>query len=159
MDNSAARAAHRAAADTGRRAAETAGARSTSVTVTVETWSAAIGTSAATLSSTATTTLDPRPKVSSISSGSPSYFGGGTLTQSDGQTLAPEYAIGPITTAAGTIGYTLAQLAPAGGTTKRVYVTLAGDAFAGSGERFAVHEVDASRPHQITLRVHRAPQS
>lgn len=159
MDNPAARAAHRAAADAGRRAAESVGARSTSITVTVETWSAAVGTSTATLSSTSTTTLDPRPKVARVAPGSPSYFGGGTLTSSDGQTLAPEYAIGPITTAAGSVGYTLAQLAPAGGTTKRVYVTLAGDAFAGSGERFAVHEVDASRPHQITLRVHRAPQS
>lgn len=158
-DNPALRNAHRAAADAGRRAAEAAGARPTSVAITVQTWSAAVGTSTATLSSTTTTTLDPRPKVAAISPGSPSYFGGGTLAQSDGQTLAPEYEIGPITTDTGSVGYTLAELAPPSGSTKRVFVTLSGDAFAGSGERYAVYQVVATRPHQITLRVHRAPQS
>lgn len=158
-DNPALRNAHRAAADAGRRAAEAAGARSTSVVITVQTWSAAVGTSTATLSSTVATTLDPRPKVTMISPGSPSYFGGGLLAQSDGQTLAPEYEIGPITTDTGSVGYTLAELAPPSGSTKRVFVTLSGDAFAGSSERYAVHQVMATRPHQITLRVHRAPQS
>lgn len=158
-DNPSARAAHRLAADAGRRAAESAGARPTSVVVTVQTWSAAVGTSTATLTSTTSTALDPRPKVSAISPGSPSYFGGGVLAQSDGQTLAPEYEIGPITTTAGSVGYALSDLAPAGSVTKRVFVTLSGDAFASGGERFAVHQVVATRPHQILLRVHRAPQA
>lgn len=158
-DNPAARAAHRLAADAGRRAAESAGARPTSVVVTVETWSAAVGTSTATLTSTATVTLDPRPKVSKVAPGSPSYFGGGTLAASNGVMLAPEYVIGPITTTAGTTGYTLAQLLPAGGSTKNVYVMLTGDAFASGGERYEAFDCDASRPHQITLRVRRTHQS
>jgi hypothetical protein len=158
MDNPALRNAHRTAADAGRRAAESAGARPTSVVIVIETWSAALGTSTATLSSTSSTTLDPRPKVAKVSPGSPSYFGGGMLAQSDGHTFAPEYAIGPITTATGSVGYTLAQLVPAGGVTHKVYALLSGDAFAAGGERFEAHDVDSSRPHQITLRVHRAPQ-
>lgn len=158
-DNPAARAAHRLAANAGRRAAEAAGARPTSVVVTVETWSAPVGTSMSTLSSTTTLTLDPRPKVAKVSPGSPSYFGGGTLAASDGAMLAQEYVIGPITTTAGDVGYTLAQLLPAGGATKSVYVTLSGDGFATGGERFEAFDCDASRPHQITLRVHRTHQS
>lgn len=158
-DNPAARAAHRLAADAGRRAAESAGARPTSVVVTVETWSAAVGTSTSTLTSTATVTLDPRPKVTKVSPGSPSYFGGGIAGASDGATLAPEYLVGPITTTAGGIGYTLAQLCPPGGATKNVYVTLSGDGFASGGERFQVFDSEATRPHQITLRVRRTHQT
>lgn len=158
-DNPSLRDAHRRAADAGRRAAEAVGARSIGVAVTVETYSAAVGTSGSTLSSTTTTTLDPRPKVTKVAPGSPSYFGGGVVAAGNAIMLAAEYAIGPITTTAGTIGYTLAQLCPPGSVAKNVYVTLTGDAFATGGERFEVVDAEASRPHQITLRVRRTHQA
>jgi hypothetical protein len=150
-DNLAARLAHRNAALTGRRAAEAAGVRSVSVSVVTETWSGP------TQVSTSTLVLSPRPKV--VPAGEePGYFGGGNSAISGGRLVAGTYRIGPITLATTGGGYTVAQVAPDGASNKRIYYFLSGDEFSDSGERFELTDVDASRPHQVTLTVRRTAQ-
>ena len=144
-DNLAARLAHRTAALTGRRAAEAAGVRSVSVSVVTETWSGPTQVSTSTLTTTATLVLSPRPKV--VPAGEEAgYFGGGNSAISGGRLIAGTYRIGPIT------------LATTGGGYKRIFDFLAGDEFSDSGERFELTDVDASRPHQVTLTVRRTAQ-
>jgi hypothetical protein len=156
-DNPAMRLAHRAAALAGRRAAESAGARPTAVSVVVETYSGTTGLAGTTLVSTSTLVLSPRPKVSTVREGS-GYFGGGPGAASSGRLVAGVYTIGPITLTAPGGGYSVAQVAPPSGASKAVYYLLAGDDFASGGERFDLLEVDASRPHQVTLTVQRTAQ-
>ena len=156
-DNLAARLAHRNAALTGRRAAEAAGVRSVSVSVVTETWSGPTQVSTSSLVSTSTLVLSPRPKV--VPAGEePGYFGGGNSAISGGRLIAGTYRIGPITLATTGGGYTVAQVAPDGASNKRVYYFLSGDEFSDSGERFELTDVDAARPHQVTLTVRRTAQ-
>lgn len=157
-DNPAARAAHRAAALTGRRAAERAGVRSTAVSVVVETWSGPLGMATSTLLSTSTLVLSPRPKVTPATERG-GYFGGGNTAVSGGRLIAGTYRVGPITLACATGGYTVEQLAPSGAAAKRIYYLLEGDEFTSGGERFELVDVDASRPHQATLTVERTAQT
>lgn len=156
MDNTAARNAHRRAADAGRRAAESAGVRGTSVSVVVETYVAAI-TNGATPASTVTTVLSPRPKVRAATD-KDGYFGGGTAAASDGVLSAGGYVVGPITLPYTGGGYSQEQLCPAGAATKRVYYLLEGDEFAAGGEKFRLLRADSTRPHQTTLMVERTRQ-
>lgn len=156
-DNLAARLAHRAAALTGRRAAEGAGVRSVAVSVVVESWSGPTQVATSTLVSTSTLVLSPRPKV--VPAGEEAgYFGGGNSAISGGRLTAGTYRIGPITLACSTGGYTVAQLSPPGASDTRIYYFLAGDEFSGAGERFELTDVDSSRPHQVTLTVRRTAQ-
>lgn len=156
-DNAALRSAHRAAALHGRRAAEAVGARPTTVTLRVEVYSAAIGTSGASITTTTDTVLDPRPKV--VPAGAEdSAFGGGPVATSAGRLRGRHYRIGPITLDHPGGGYSIATLAPAGSTTTRVRYLLAGDDFDAGGELFELVLADASRPHQVTLEVRRVEQ-
>jgi hypothetical protein len=156
-DNLAARLAHRNAALTGRRAAERTGVRSVSVSVITETWSGPTQVSTSTLASTSTLVLSPRPKV--VPAGEePGYFGGGNSAISGGRLIAGTYRIGPITLATTGGGYTVDQLSPPGASNTRIYYFLAGDEFSDGGERFELTDVDASRPHQVTLTVRRTAQ-
>ena len=156
-DNLAARLAHRNAALTGRRAAERSGVRSVSVAVVVETWSGPTQVSTSTLLSTSTLVLSPRPKV--VPAGEEAgYFGGGNSAISGGRLVAGTYRIGPITLATTGGGYTVDQLSPPGASDTRIYYFLAGDEFSDGGERFELTDVDASRPHQVTLTVRRTAQ-
>lgn len=117
---------------------QTLGLRNTTVTVVVETWSAAVGTSGATLSSTVSTVLTPTPRVTAQGDGGASAFGGGYASQSAGGLVATEYEIGPVTPDHTSGGYSWSDLIPTGDVTKEVYVVLAGENFTGSGERFEV---------------------
>lgn len=156
-DNPAARLAHRNAALTGRRAAERTGVRSVSVSVITETWSGPTQVSTSTLASTSTLVLSPRPKV--VPAGEePGYFGGGNSAISGGRLVAGTYRIGPITLATTGGGYTVDQLSPPGASNTRIYYFLAGDEFSDGGERFELLDVDAARPHQVTLTVRRTAQ-
>jgi len=156
-DNLAARLAHRNAALTGRRAAERSGVRSVSVSVIVETWSGPTQVSTSTLMSTSTLVLSPRPKV--VPAGEEAgYFGGGNSAISGGRLVAGTYRIGPITLATTGGGYTVDQLSPPGASDTRIYYFLAGDEFSDGGERFDLTDVDAARPHQVTLTVRRTAQ-
>jgi hypothetical protein len=156
-DNLAARLAHRNAALTGRRAAERTGVRSVSVSVITETWSGPTQVSTSTLASTSTLVLSPRPKV--VPAGEePGYFGGGNSAISGGRLIAGTYRVGPITLATTGGGYTVDQLSPPGASNTRIYYFLAGDEFSDGGERFELTDVDASRPHQVTLTVRRTAQ-
>jgi hypothetical protein len=156
-DNLAARLAHRNAALTGRRAAERTGVRSVSVSVITETWSGPTQVSTSTLASTSTLVLSPRPKV--VPAGEePGYFGGGNSAISGGRLVAGTYRIGPITLATTGGGYTVDQLSPPGASNTRIYYFLAGDEFSDGGERFELTDVDAARPHQVTLTVRRTAQ-
>jgi len=156
-DNLAARLAHRNAALTGRRAAERSGVRSVSVSVIVETWSGPTQVSTSTLMSTSTLVLSPRPKV--VPAGEEAgYFGGGNSAISGGRLIAGTYRIGPITLATTGGGYTVDQLSPPGASDTRIYYFLAGDEFSDGGERFELTDVDAARPHQVTLTVRRTAQ-
>ena len=156
-DNLAARLAHRNAALTGRRAAERSGVRSVSVSVIVETWSGPTQVSTSTLLSTSTLVLSPRPKV--VPAGEEAgYFGGGNSAISGGRLVAGTYRIGPITLATTGGGYTVDQLSPPGASDTRIYYFLAGDEFSDGGERFDLTDVDAARPHQVTLTVRRTAQ-
>ena len=157
MPYSALRDVQRAAADAGRAAADAAGARSTDVTVVVETYSGPVDAPGVSLVSTVSFKIDPRPKVRSA--GSPAgYFGGGTASLSAGILIAGQYAIGPITLAYTGGGYTQEQLVPPGSAMKRVYYILDGDEFTVGGEKFRLVDADATRPHQITLIVQRTEQ-
>jgi hypothetical protein len=156
-DNPTLRLAHRAAALAGRRAAEAVGARPTSVSIVTETYSGTTGLAATTLVSTSTLTLDPRPKVSTVREGG-GYFGGGRGSASSGRLVVGVYRIGPVTLTTAGGGYSAAQLAPPGGSALTVYYLLTGDDFASGGERFDLLDVDASRPHQVTLTVQRTAQ-
>jgi len=117
---------------------QTLGLRNTTVTVVVETWSAAVGTDGAVLASTVSTVLTPTPKVTAQGANGESAFGGGFASQSAGGLVATEYEIGPITPDHTTGGYSWSELLPTGDVTKDVYVLLVGENFTGSGERFEV---------------------
>lgn len=146
--------AHRAAADAGRRAAESVGARPTSVIVRTRTYSGAIHADGTSLSTTSDLTLSPRPKVVPVGDGDSSFYGGSPAVP---RAMAREYLVGPITLSYNGGGYTLAQLAPTSSTTTRVSYVLSGDDFDGD-EEFDLAGYDASRPHQVTLRLVRTRQ-
>ena len=157
MSAASLRAAHRAAADAGRRAAERVGARPTTVSVVVVTYSGPVGVTGSAVVSTSTTVLSPSPKVTP-NGDTASYFGGGTASASSGVLRANAYRVGPITLDYPGGGYTQAQLCPAAGEDRVVYYLLEGDEFASGGERFRLVDADATRPHQISLVVERTAQ-
>lgn len=156
-DNPTLRAAHRRAADQGRKSAEAAGVRPTAVSVVVETYSGGIGFASTTLVSTSTLVLSPRPKVQT-GGFVLGYFGGGDATRAGGRLLAGQFAIGPITLSYDGGGYTVDQLAPSASDAIKVYYLLVGDAFDSGGEKFEIVDVVATRPHQVTLVVERTKQ-
>lgn len=152
------RAAHRAAADAGRRAAEAVGARSTRVYVRTRSYTAAIHASGTTLVSVSDTELSPRPKVRQLGAGEASFYGGGPGA-SPGLASTRVYEVGPITLDYAGGGYSLATLLPGEDTATRVTFVLVGDDFDAAGEEFdLVAPPDASRPHQVILRVGRSRQ-
>ncbi len=157
MSAASLRAAHRAAADAGRRAAERVGARPTTVSVVVATYSGPVGVTGSTLASTSTTVLSPSPRVRS-GGGAAGYFGGGTAAASAGVLMEGQYVVGPITLDYAGGGYTQAQLCPAAGEDRVVYYLLEGDEFSPGGERFRLVDADATRPHQMTLVLERTAQ-
>ena len=63
MSAASLRLAHRAAADAGRRAAAAVGARPTTVSVVVVTYSGPVGVTGSSVVSTSTTVLSPAPRV------------------------------------------------------------------------------------------------
>lgn len=157
-DNAGLRAAHRRAADAGRRAAEAAGARPTKVTIRTRTYSGAVNAAGTTLLSTSDVVLSPRPKVVPAGEGESSLYGGG-LEAHPGTLGARSFVVGPITLDYPGGGYSLATLLPAESPSTRVTLVLEGDGFEASGEEFdLVAQPDASRPHQITLTVARSRQ-
>lgn len=149
--------AHRRAADAGRRAAELAGARPITVTVRVRTYSAAIGTSGSLLASVVDTELSPRPRVRQLGPGESSFYGGGpgSAPSVSGTRV---YEIGPITLTYPGGGYAIADVVPAESPSTRTTYVLNGDDFQDDEEFVLAGPPDASRPHQLTLRVHRAQQ-
>lgn len=148
----------RALADAVRAIPEAIGTRTTSVTIRVRTYSGAVGAQGVTLSTTTDTLVTPRPRVSQVSEGRGSYFGGGIFTDSTGRVLAGEYEIGPITQDFPGGGYAPADLAPAGGVSKRVTLLLAGDEFQAGGEEFEILKLDATRPFRTMILVARVRQ-
>lgn len=138
-------------ANTLRTLGDTFGVYDVDVVVRVRTYSGAVNANGTTLSSTSSTTLSPRPKVRRISEGDGSFFGGGTLDASNGKLLADELEVGPITPDHATGGYTLAELAPAGASNKRVDLLIGGVAY-------EIFDADSSKPFRITLKVRRSTQ-
>lgn len=153
-DSPSLRRAHRAAADAGRRAAEAVGARPASLIVRTRTYSAAVHANGTTLSSTSDLTITPRPKVVPVGDGDSSFYGGSPAVP---RATAREYLVGPITLSYDGGGYSLAQLAPTSSTSTRVTYVLSGDDFV-TDEEFDLAGYDASRPHQVTLRLVRTRQ-
>lgn len=144
----------RAAANYGRRAVDALGMRPTTVTITVETYSLPWNTTGATLQSTSTTVLSPRPKVVQASAGVESAFGGGATSDTGGVLLAGVYTIGPITPSFSAGGYTITQLAPAQTSPRvRVYVQLDGPEFQTAGEHCSIIGIDATHPLHTTMTV------
>ena len=148
----------RAIADTVRRVPETLGQRTTLVTLRTRTYSGPVGAQGTTLLSTQDTVLDPRPKVTQISDGARSYFGGGTVAASNGELLAGAYEIGPITQDFPGGGYQQNEVVLAGAVTKRFTVLLEGDEFTAGGEEFMVTGADFTRPQRGMLQVVRTRQ-
>lgn len=148
----------RAIANAVRRIPEQLGQRPTAVTIRVRVYSAAVGATGTTVVSTTDTVLDPRPKVVEVTEGSPSYFGGGTVSLSNGTLTAGVYEIGPVTQAFPGGGYAQDSVAPAGGSSRRVTVLLEGTEFTSSGEEFDVDAADWTRPQRGMLRVVRTRQ-
>lgn len=156
-DNATARDGWRALANACRAIPETFGTRSTSVTIRLRTYTAPVGESTATATTT-DTILDPRPRVRQVSEGQRGYFGGGVLASSTGELRVGDYEIGPITQEFHGGGYSPTDLAPAGGVTKRVTVLLQGDEFSSGGEEFEIIHMDATRPFRTMLLVRRVRQ-
>lgn len=150
--------AFRQIAGTVRRVPETLGQRTTQVTLRVRTYSGPVGANGVTLTSTTNTVLDPRPKVVEVTDGQRSYFGGGSLAQSDGIALAGVYEIGPITQSYPGGGYTQGDVVIAAATNKRFTYVLEGDEFASGGEEFEVTASDFTRPQRGMLQVTRTRQ-
>lgn len=150
-------------AQRGREFAAALAQRPVTVTVRVEQHSGALGVQGTTLSSTTDTVITPAPKVRKLSAEPASWYGGGAAAQATGQLDADVYEIGPITrdwtVGAASGGYTIAQLAPTGGTTKRVLIILSGDGFPVGGEAFEIVSTDEHRPQSIRLVVKRTRQS
>jgi hypothetical protein len=157
-NNLGALAAFRAIADRVRRIPEALGQRTTQVTMRVRMYSGPVGAQGTALLSTTDTVLDPRPKVTQVTDGQKSYFGGGSLAESDGVTLAGVYEVGPITQAFPGGGYTQGDVVVAGAVTKRFTVVLEGDEFTAGGEEFMVTASDFSRPQRGMLQVTRTRQ-
>lgn len=154
-DSPSLRRAHRAAADAGRRAAESVGARPTSVTIRTRTYTGSVNADGVSLSTTSDLVLSPRPKVTASGDGASSYYGGSPAVD---RALAREYTVGPITLAYDGGGYTLSQLAPSPSPSVRVTYVLEGNDFESGGEEFELTGYDASRPHQVVLRLARTRQ-
>mgnify|MGYP000691650546 CR=1 FL=1 len=117
-----------------------------------------VGAQGTTLATTTDTVLDPRPKVTQVTDGQRSYFGGGTVSLSNGLLVAAVYEVGPITQEFPGGGYAQDDVAPPSGYTKRVTVVLEGPEFTTGGEEFAVDAADFTRPQRGMLRVVRARQ-
>lgn len=149
----------RAAADRA-RAAAVPFVRPTTVTVTVTTYDAAVGTDGASVLSVNNTTLSPSPKVEAAGSGGTSAFGGGFASSSAGGLEATEFTIGPITPKYTGGGYDADELLPVGSVNSDVGVILAGGGFESTGERFEVvpGSLQAARAHGWTFRVRRTQQ-
>jgi hypothetical protein len=156
-NNGAARNAFRSLASAVRAIPETLGVRGTKVTIRLRTYTAPVGESGATATST-DIVLSPIPKVSQVSEGQRGYFGGGVLASSTGELRVGDYEVGPITQDFPGGGYSPSDLAPAGGASKRVTVLLEGDEFASGGEEFEVVQMDATHPFRTMLLVRRVRQ-
>lgn len=150
-DNQALRDYHRAAADYGRRAAESVGVRPTQVTIRVRLYSGPVGLSTSTLVGDESRVLDPRPKVSRAGQES-SYFASGYAVSGSGDLIAGQYEIGPTTLRYPGGGYTVPELAPALSVNKVVTVILEGDGFDGA-EEYRLVTVEGTRPHQAMMLV------
>jgi len=150
--------AFRQIAGTVRRVPETLGQRTTQVTLRVRTYSGPVGAYGVTLTSTTDTILDPRPKVVEVTDGQRSYFGGGSLAQSDGTALAGVYEIGPITQSYPGGGYTQGDVVIAAAPNKRFTYVLDGDEFTSGGEEFEVTASDFTRPQRGMVQVTRTRQ-
>lgn len=122
------------------------------VVVRVRVYTGAVNADGTAVSSTTSATLSPRPKVRKLSEGEGSYLGGGTLDASNGRLLADELEIGPITQDHTGGGYTLAELVPAGASSKRVDLLVGGVAY-------EVYDADDSKPFRITLKARRSTQT
>ena len=135
--------------------------RPTTVTVTVTTYDAAVGTDGASVLSVVETTLSPSPK---------GGCGGrrrrnervrwGFASSSAGGLESTEFVIGPITPKYTGGGYDADELLPVGAVTSDVGVILSGGAFEGTGERFEVvpGSLNATRAYGWTFRVRRTQQ-
>ena len=156
-DNATARDAWRALANACRAIPESFGTRSTKVTIRSRAYSAPIGESGVTVTTT-NTVLDPRPRVRQISEGQRGYFGGGVLASATGELRVGDYEIGPITQDFPGGGYSPTDLALAGGVTARPTVLLEGDEFSSGGEEFEIVHMDATRPFRVMLLVRRVRQ-
>lgn len=157
-NNTFALAAFRTIAGTVRRVPETLGQRTTLVTLRVRTYSGAVGAYGVTLQTTVDTILDPRPKVVEVTDGQRSYFGGGSLAQSDGTALAGVYEIGPITQSYPGGGYTQGDVVIAAAPNKRFTYVLEGDEFTAGGEEFEATASDFTRPQRGMVQVTRTRQ-
>lgn len=149
----------RRAAAVGRRAAAGVGQRPTAVAIVTETWSAAYGTSGATLSSTSTTTLAPNPDVT-VTAWTPSAFGGGLAQGSVTALVAAEVRVGPITPEYPGGGYGTSALNPAPtSAAQRVYHVLTGGQFSDAGERFDAARLEFPTPQSVYLILTRTQQT
>jgi len=159
-DNATMRAGFRALADSVRRIPEAFGARSTTVTIRVRTYTASVNATGTTLSTTVDSVVDPRPLVRQMAMGERGYFGGGWSALSGAQATERVYRVGPMTLDYVGGGYTAADLSPATANTKRVTVVLVGDDFTGgtSGEEFRVIEAHADHPFRVELLIARTHQ-
>jgi len=157
-NNTAALASFRAIADAVRRVPETLGQRTTLVTLRVRTYSGPVGAYGSTLQTTTDIVLDPRPKVVEVTDGQRSYFGGGSLAQSDGTSLAGVYEIGPITQSYPGGGYTQGSVVIAAAPNRRFTYLLDGDEFTTGGEEFEVTASDFTRPQRGMVQVTRTRQ-
>jgi len=150
--------AFRSIANTVRGIPETLGQRTTQVTLRVRTYSGPVGAYGSTLQATVDTILTPRPKVVEVTDGQRSYFGGGSLAQSDGTALAGVYEIGPITQSFPGGGYTQGDVVIAAAPNKRFTYVLEGDEFTTGGEEFEATASDFTRPQRGMVQVTRTRQ-
>jgi hypothetical protein len=159
MAGEATRAACRAAALVGRRAAVAVGQRDTVVTLEVTTYDAAINVAGAAVSATSVTTLEPAPKVTRLGAGDPSYFGGSLASDAGGDLTADLFRVGPLTKPCAGGGYDPATLLVDASASKSVRVRLVGDDHAAAGTLCRVLRIEGETPQSFTLIVQRTTQT
>jgi hypothetical protein len=143
--------AYRRAAQAGRAAAQAAGQRPVTVTIRLQTYDDGVNVAGGALTATTDTTITPNPKVTPVAEGPGSAFGGGEAQGTSGVLRATTYRVGPITPTHPGGGYSKADLAPDGGSDRRVSVILAGGAFAAGGERYQLVALDDTTSPQSTF--------
>jgi hypothetical protein len=158
MAGEAQRAAFRAAALVGRRAAAAVGQRDTTVTLEVTAYDAAINVAGAVAGAPTITTLEPPPKVERAP-GPAGYFGDGLATQAGGEMRADFFRLRHLTRRCPSGGLDPDELLVAATASRQVRFRLVGDDHPAAGTLCVAVAVEDETPQSFSLIVQRTTQT